>query len=400
MSLDEMIMTTSNKLGELQARVEEKSGLGTRYKELVMAKLAFFKDKILELLKKQKGQLTELQKDSKTKMKDLNVTLTQLKDQEKGKDKKALDDARKQQDDLKKGLSDATSEVNELKRKLAEPNPDVESLRASVNDLTKQLADAKKMQEDSDTGLREARRALDRQSQAMTNSVEQLRGVIELIERLIKQVDSMSITNDDLELAIKKLGEIEDILNQPEKFMPPDDGDFVENVKDMFQGAEKEGAAFVQAAEVADKETEKILKEEDFVDDNQPDIGPQEVDLEDIIPPASGEASDIAEEKTMIIPQSTSGNNTTRKEPKDRSEQGKNQKKAQVDRQFKEMKDAAGIKGGKRRKTNKRRRMRTIKKGGYVHKKKDSSRKMKKKKGKKNKTSSTTSSSSSKTSSS
>ena len=396
MSLDEMIMTTSNKLGELQARVEEKSGLGTRYKELVMAKLAFFKDKILELLKKQKGQLTQLQKDSKTKMKDLNVTLTQLKDQEKGKDKKALDDARKQQDDLKKGLSDATSEVNELKRKLAEPNPDVESLRASVNDLTKQLADAKKMQEDSDTGLREARRALDRQSQAMTESVEKLRAVIELIENIIKQVESMSITNDDLELAIKKLGEIEDILNQPEKFMPPDDGDFVENVKDMFQGAEKEGAAFVQAAEVADKETEKILEEQDFVDDNQPVNAPEPVDLKDIIPPASGEAS----EEIMIIPESTSGNNTTRKESKDRSEQGKKQKKTQVDRQFKEMKDAAGIKGGKRRKTHKRRRMRTIKKGGYVHKKKDSSRKMKKKKGKKNKTSSTTSSSSSKTSSS
>lgn len=400
MSLDEMIMTTSNKLGELQARVEEKSGLGTRYKELVMAKLAFFKDKILELLKKQKGQLTQLQKDSKTKMKDLNVTLTQLKDQEKGKDKKALDDARKQQDDLKKNLSDATSEVNELKRKLAEPNPDVDSLRASVNDLTKQLADAKKMQEESDSGLREARMALDRQSQAMTDSVQKLRGVIELIERLIKEVETMSITNDDLELALTKLGEIEDILNQPEKFMPPDDGDFVENVKDMFQGAEKEGAAFVQAAEVADKETEKILEEKDFVDDNQPALGPQEVDLEDIIPPASGEASDIAEEKTMIIPQSTSGNNTTRKESKDRSEQGKKQKKTQVDRQFKEMKDAAGIKGGKRRKTHKRRRMRTIKKGGYVHKKKDSSRKMKKKKGKKNKTSTTTSSSSSKTSSS
>ena len=33
--------------GPRQARVEEKSGLGTRYKELVMAKLAFFKDKIL-----------------------------------------------------------------------------------------------------------------------------------------------------------------------------------------------------------------------------------------------------------------------------------------------------------------------------------------------------------------
>ena len=156
----------------------------------------------------------------------------------------------------------------------------------------------------------------------------------------------------------------------------------------------------MQAAEVADKETEKILEEQDFVDDNQPKIDPQEVDLEDIIPPASGEASDIAEEKTMIIPQSTSGNNTTRKESKDRSEQGKMQKKTKVDRQFKEMKDAAGIKGGKRRKTHKRRRLRTIKKGGYVHKKKDSSRKMKKKKGKKNKTSSDTSSSSSKTSSS
>jgi len=392
MSLDEMIMTTSNKLGELQARVEEKSGLGTRYKELVMAKLAFFKDKILDLLKKQKGQLTQLQKDSKTKMKDLNVTLTELKDKEKDKDKKALDDARKQQDELKKGLSDATSEVNELKRKLAEPNPDVESLRASVNDLTQQLAEAKKMQEESDTGLREARRALDRQSQAMTESTEQLRGVIELIEKLIKQVDSMSITNDDLELAMKKLGEIEDILTQPEKFMPPDDGDFVENVKDMFQGAEKEGAAFVQAAEEADKETEKILKEQDFVDDNQPKNASQEIDLKDIIPPASGKDS----EQTMVIPESTSGNNKTRKA----SEQGKMQKKTKVDKQFKEMKDADGIKGGKRRKTHKRRRLRTSKKGGYVHKKKDSSRKMKKKKGKKNKTSTTTSSSSSKTSSS
>ena len=403
MSLDEMIITTSKKLGELQARVEEKSGLGNRYRQLVVAKLAYFKEKIIELLKKQKQQILDVKSESKTKMQGLSKTLTDLKNKEKQKGQDAMTNATSEQADMKNVLDESNKQIKKLQDLLNQPNPDMEVLKKQVDELNSQLQEARNGQAGAEAALKAAQKAVSEKEAIMDKSATDLKAVLEAIERIMKEVDGMSITNADLTEAMEKLGEIESILNQPENFIPPGDGGIVEGVKDLFEGAEAEGAAFVKAAKEAEKEVDKAIDEEtiDPIPPPTPETnvpaegGLEEVNIEQTINETPQESVGDEFKQTLTIPTDNQPKKKTRKERQELSAIV-NQRKHNAE--LAKMLPGADnpSRGGKTRR--RRNHARTIKKGGYVLKKKDSSRKMKKKKGKRR--SSTSASSSSKKSTS
>jgi len=387
MSLDEMIITTSKKLGELQARVEEKSGLGNRYRELVIAKLAYFKEKIIELLKKQKQQLSEVRSETKAKMQGLNKTLTDLKGKEKQKGEDALKNATNEQAGMKNDLDEANKQVNKLKELLNQPNPDVEALKKNVEELNAQLQDARTGQAGAEAALKAAQRAVSDKEAIMDKSANELKAVLEMIEKIMKKVDGMSITNADLTDAMQKLGEIESILNQPENFIPPDDGGIVEGVKGLFEGVETEGAAFVTAAKDAEKEVEKAMNED----------GLEVVETEKIVDETPQE--DLDEKfQGMIIPNDNKKYKKTRKERRGLTDLvNKEKNRGELDKMLASAGQTQQTMGGMTRR--RRHHKRSVKKGGYIIKKKNSSRKIKKKRGRRSSTSSSSTSSSKKSSS-
>ena len=388
MSLDEMIITTSKKLGELQARVEEKSGLGNRYRELVIAKLAYFKEKIIELLKKQKQQLSEVRSETKAKMQGLNKTLTDLKGKEKQKGEDALKNATNEQAGMKNDLDEANKQVNKLKELLNQPNPDVEALKKNVEELNAQLQDARTGQAGAEAALKAAQRAVSDKEAIMDKSANELKAVLEMIEKIMKKVDGMSITNADLTDAMQKLGEIESILNQPENFIPPDDGGIVEGVKGLFEGVETEGAAFVTAAKDAEKEVEKAMNED----------GLEVVETEKIVDETPQEDLDEKFQGNMIILNDNKKYKKTRKERRGLTDLvNKEKNRGELDKMLASAGQTQQTMGGMTRR--RRHHKRSVKKGGYIIKKKNSSRKIKKKRGRRSSTSSSSTSSSKKSSS-
>ena len=343
MSLVRQSQHLMEKLADVGVRVDAKSAYSDDFKKKIMEALGRIASKVRSLLDRQRAQLGDIEKKGKKGITDLEDKLKNLettRDSEKASDIEGAA-KQKQQLDILKGVSE--KKISELEAELKKPNPDVETLRQKVAELTAKLDESSAIQAKRQEELENASEEIRNQQKAIDEAAAALNNAIVNVDELLKKVEAMHITSEDLQETLNKLTEIETMLGDD---IPP-----------SSSGDDDSGNSVV------------------------PDIQPEPVELQ--LEPELGSMSVRNDPDKQGVDAPTGPLVTLPGPRKDPAEQGKKQKVAQVKKQTDDMMRLAttGKMGGRKSRKKGRKNRGTIKKkGGYVLKKNSTRHRKQKKK--------------------
>lgn len=349
MSLEANTQLLSQKLADIDARIQTKSAFSDEYRETIMRALSKISDKIRTLLQKQNATLTDIKRKGSEKMGVLSKKLIKMRDDEKKKGTDALNAAKAEQHELTNKLNGASKQIDLIKIELKKPDPNLQILQQSVDMLKNDVKDAKGAQADAEKALEEANKSIADRDKTMEDSSKVLEDALNVMDHLIEKVDRMHITQEDLDEAVKKLHELEKLLESS------GDDNNMPDIGDLFTP----GAI---PPPVTRPEIEETI--------NVASTPPSSIDIK----PEMAELSPTFESENI----STKQDNPTPKEayaeplprpsgvPSKGALVGEKQHAAKGKKTLSDIMSAANVKGGK---TRRRRRNGTHKKGGYVIKK-------------------------------
>lgn len=373
MSLVRQSQHLMEKLADVGVRVDAKSAYSDDFKKKIMEALGRIASKVRSLLDRQRDQLGDIEKKGRKGITDLEDKLKNLeatRDSEKASDIEAAA-KQKQQLDILKGVSE--KKISELEDELKKPNPDVEALRQKVTELTAKLDESSAIQAKRQEELENASEEIRNQQKAIDEAAAALNNAIANVDELLKKVEAMHITSEDLQETLNKLTEIETMLGDdipPSSSGNDDSGTMIRPSSPFPVPGEKELDEELQAMEMVPT-----------LSDIQPE-------------PESGSISVRNDPDKQSVDVPTEPVVTPPGPKKDPAEQGKKQKAAKVKKQNDDMMRLAttGKMGGRKtRKKGGKKRGTIKKKGGYVLKKNSTRhRKQKKKRASSSSSSSTT----------
>ena len=343
MSLARKSQDLMEKLADVGVRIDAKSAYSDDFKKKIIEALGRIASKVRSLLDRQREQLGDIEKKGKKGISDLEEKLKNLeatRDSERASDIEAAA-KQKQQLDILKGVSD--KKISELEAELQKPNPDVEILRQKVDELTAKLDESTAIQTKRQEELEKATEEIRAQQGAIDEASNALSNAVANVEELLKKVEAMHITSEDLQETLNKLTEIETMLGDD---IPP-----------SSSGDDDSGNMVV------------------------PDIQPEMVELQPEPESGSMAVRNDPDKQSVDVP--TEPVVTPPGPRKDPAEQGKKQKALQVKKQNDDMMRLAttGKMGGRKtRKKGSKKRGTIKKKGGYVLKKNSTRHRKQKKK--------------------
>ena len=350
MSLEANTQLLGQKLADIDARIQTKSAFSDKYRETIMNALSKISDKIRTLLQKQNAALKDIKRKGSEKMGDLSKKLVKMRDDEKKKGTDAMNAAKAEQQELANRLNGASKQIDIIKAELKKPDPNLQILQQTIDVLKNDVKDAKTAQTDAENALDAAKKDMAARDKAIDESSRVLEDALRVMDDLIDKVDKMHITQEDLDEAVKKLHELEKLLESS------GDDDDTPDISDLFiqdeipslgTNPEREETINVETMpsssldiepEMADLGPSPTIESESMSVRNDPT--PQEAYAEPFLRPSS------VPSKGALI--------------------GKKQNAAQGKKALSDIMAAANVKGGK---TKRRRRHITLKKGGYVIKK-------------------------------
>jgi len=344
MSLEANTQLLSQKLADIDARIQTKSAFSDKYRETIMNALSKISDKI--------RALTDIKRKGSEKMGVLSKKLLKMRDDEKKKGADAMNAAKAEQHELTNRLNGASKQIDIIKTELKKPDPNLLILQQSVDMLKNDVKDAKDAQVDAEKALEEAKKNMTARDKAIEESSKVLEDALKVMDDLIDKVDKMHITQEDLDEAVQKLHELERL------FESNGDDDNMPDVGDLFIQDEIPASS-------TNPEIEETIKVSTMPEPESAPLPEINLEMDDLGPSIESQRMNVQNEPT---PQEAYAGPRSRppNAPSKGSMVGEKQHASQGKKTLSDIMSAANVKGGK---TRRRRRNGTHKKGGYVIKK-------------------------------
>jgi DNA repair exonuclease SbcCD ATPase subunit len=217
------------KLQELSEKLATKDKMGLQYTQRVQNSLNTIRTKLTSIIAVYKKNVQDIQSSTS----ELDKTKKQLTTQQE-ESKAALEEAARHKAVLQDNLEKTTMELNDLQAQLNRPNPDIPKMQAIIDELRKNLQTAQNESASANAQIEQLKAKLmeyDGLRDKMNQLVEDL---LDKIGEILKQVDVMSINQDDIVELIDLLKNTEDMFPKDDESSSSNDGGLINTIGNLF----------------------------------------------------------------------------------------------------------------------------------------------------------------------